>query len=396
VSDGRNEFTGLVAVVPTRNRPDLAANAIASLLDARLSDLQVIVSDNSTTPADAAKLAGHCANLPARNISYVRPPEPLAMTAHWEWALRQAMERNPGASRFTFLTDRMMFRDGGLDEVAAIARAYPDRLVAYNHDRLVDDGRPVHIEEYAATSELLELQTSRVIWLYSRCFLFNAFPRMLNCIVPRAVLERISDRFGSVFASIAPDLAFCCRALHVETTYLFLDKSPLFHYALSHSHGAALARGEANAEAADFSSNLAAASVDAATRNYATPIPRLNTAHNAVINEYCVHREQTRDPRFGPIEMKRYLDINAWEIAEMADPRVRAEMYALLRAAGYEGPIGEPTPELVAQPRDDGRPTFSDAASAVAWARSHVMGGSQATRTFHEMLEGEPVPLPAI
>jgi hypothetical protein len=383
-------FRGAVAVVPTRNRPDLAMNAIRSLLDGAGDELHVLVSDNSTSDGDAESLRAYCAQVATTRLTYVRPPEPLAMTPHWEWALSAAMTTCGEASHFLFLTDRMMFRDRGVAEIVALARHYPDRLVAYNHDRIVDDRLPIRIQEYASTGQLLELDSNRIIWLYSQCYLFNAFPRMLNCIVPRRLLDSIRAAFGTVFASIAPDLSLCCRALHVEAGYLFYDKSVMFHYALGRSHGATLARGDVSAASADFERNL---TVDPESRNHATPIPQLNTAHNAVINEYLVHREATRDPRFGPIEMKRYLDVNAWEVAEMTESGARARNFELLRQAGYEGPVSEPS----GQDNDDydPRPRFDDVAQAIDWARLNVTGGPSVTQTFHEMLNGRPLPLPA-
>ncbi len=160
----------------------------------------------------------------------------------------------------------------------------------------------------------------------------HGLPRMLNCIVPRAIFDRFKARFGNVFASIAPDFNFCFRCLDLEESILFLDKSPMFHYALNRSNGASVSRGEMTADNADFTANLP---IDNSMRNYATPIPQLNTAVNAVFNEYLIYKQESMSPRFFDLDFQKYLEINAVEITEVSDPRLKAEMHSLLEQHGY-------------------------------------------------------------
>lgn len=51
-------YGGLIVIIPTRDRPDLAQDAIGSVLSQPDCEVQVLVSDNSTTSADRAELSG--------------------------------------------------------------------------------------------------------------------------------------------------------------------------------------------------------------------------------------------------------------------------------------------------------------------------------------------------
>jgi len=106
-----NDSPRILFLVPTRNRPSLAENAIRSLVQQPGSNVShwVLVSDNSTVPADVRKLQRFCAQFPQNIVRYIRPAEPLPMPDHFNWAMHQGL----GFTEFTHfacLTDRMIFR----------------------------------------------------------------------------------------------------------------------------------------------------------------------------------------------------------------------------------------------------------------------------------------------
>ena len=324
-------YTRTVVVIPTRNRGTIAMNAIRSVLDQRAENVDVLVSDNSTSENDREMLANFCAGCADKRLQYIRPPESLAMTAHWEWAMQRALE-SYSASHFLFLTDRMMFRSGAVSEVLRLAARYPEKIISYNLDRIVDDSMPIKIEQYPGSGGLFEVGTERLSWLFSQSVFHPALPRMLNCIVPRTLLTRIHERFGSVFSSISPDFNFCCRCIELEESLLFYDRAPIFHYAMSRSNGASVTRGEMTVDNADFTANLP---VDNSNRNFATPIPALNTAVNAAFHEYFLFKQQTNSDRFFAVDTKKYLAANANEVAAVIDPVLRQQMNSLLVENGY-------------------------------------------------------------
>lgn len=324
-------YTGAVVVIPTRNRATIAMNAIRSVLSQPVKNLDVMVSDNSNAETDREALAEFCSTLADKRVRYVRPPESLSMTRHWDWAVQEALQFY-SASHVTYLTDRMMFRNGALKEVLDLSALYPEKIISYNIDRIVDHVSPVRVEEWAVTGRLFEVDTEQFTRLFSQGIFHPALPRLNNTIVPRELLTRMLARFGNVFSSISPDFNFCCRCLDMEKTTLFYDKSPLFHYALYRSNGASVTRGEMTPDNADFSAILSA---DNSTRNYATPIPALNTAVNAAFHEYFVFQQETNSPRFFAVDLQKYLAANASELPEITDPQLRAETLSLLVAKGY-------------------------------------------------------------
>jgi len=334
-------YTGLAVVIPTRNRAAIAMNAIRSVLDQPV-EVGLLVSDNSTSETEREALSNFCAPYLSDRFRYLQPPQSLAMPAHWDWAIQNALDLYPETSHFVYLTDRMMFRKGALVELTRLATLYPHKVISYNHDRIVDNAIPIRVEQYPASEKLLEVQTLQLSRLVSQPIFHPALPRMLNCIVPRPVLRRIHDRFGNVFSSISPDMNFCCRCVELENSILFYDKAPIFHYALNRSNGASATRAEMTADYADFTANLP---VHNSMPNFATPIPQLKTVVNYALHEYCLFKQQTNSDKFFDLDMQKYLEANANELNEVADPELKAEMRALLIANGYREATtnGQPT-----------------------------------------------------
>ena len=336
-----SEFKGLVVVIPTRNRAGLAMNAVRSVLDRQGAsrDVRVMVTDNSTEAAESQALSEFCARREDERLRYVRPPAPLPMTEHWEWALAEAL-KHYDLDHFSYLTDRMVFRDGELPLLAGFARRYPEQIITYHHDRVVDYPPPVRVEQHPWTGKLLEVEALHLSRLHAEAELHPCLPRMLNCIVPRTVFERVRRRFGSVFASASPDYNFGYRALAVVASILYYEKSSIIHYALGRSNGASLARGQATRDHADFIANLGGEQ-----RNSAAPIPALRTVGNAIFHEYGMVAREAGGERFFEVNREKYLAYIASEVEQMENEEVKAEMRAILSAHGWRARVSASSPQ---------------------------------------------------
>src|SRR4051794_27043114 len=73
-------------VIPTPERADTPPFALRTCLDQKFDDYEVIVSDNHSSPATRAVVD----EVAHPKVRYVRTPEPMAMSANWEFAVSHA------------------------------------------------------------------------------------------------------------------------------------------------------------------------------------------------------------------------------------------------------------------------------------------------------------------
>jgi hypothetical protein len=330
-----NESNGLVVVIPTRNRPNLAAGAIQSVLSQGVDGVRILVSDNSTTAEETASLSRYCRQLEDERLDYVTPPRPMSMGDHWEWAMQHAI-RFGDASHFTVLTDRMIFRPGELQSLVEIVRDHPRKIISYKHEQVVDYKQPVGLAVNNWTGKLFEVESSRLLYLSSQALLHQSLPRMLNCIVPRNVIDAITSCFGALMSSFAPDFSFCYRALAVESSILYYDKSALIERGCDRSNGQSMARGLLTRDYADFLAN-----VDQKKYFFAAPIPTIRTRFNVMVHEYCFVKEKSKSLKFPDVDMEKYLQFIARELEEFEDQNLRDAMRKILVTHGWtESPPG--------------------------------------------------------
>ncbi|MEA2827456.1 MAG: hypothetical protein QOG43_1895 [Actinomycetota bacterium] len=280
----------LAIVVPTRNRADLAIRAVESVLAQRTPAIEIVVSDNSSDPVERDRLA---AGLPA-GVAILTPPGDLAMTDHWNWALDRA-EELLRPTHVTFLTDRMVYKRGVLAPLVRQVALRPESLLVFNHDGVLDDRRPVHVD--------LEPCSWRVSTISSQLFLDEVAtgrawqwitPRMLNSVAPVALLHTLRQSFGTVFGSVAPDFSFGFRVAATIDQFHAWDAPLLVHYALPRSNGHSQQTGASSADGEDFKRRLNE------FRN-ATPFPDVHTLSTAMFHEYAVVGKECGSPKFRPL-----------------------------------------------------------------------------------------------
>ncbi|HEX8458786.1 MAG TPA: glycosyltransferase [Pyrinomonadaceae bacterium] len=353
----------LIVVIPTRNRAQLTMNAIRSVLAQEESAALVLVSDNSTDPAQLETLARFCHELDDARVRYARPPRSLNMPEHWDWAMEQALQSD--ATHFTILTDRMVFKAGQLKTVGQIAARYPERIICYLHDRVVDLSAPYRVEHHAWTGKLYEVAATRLLTLSAESVMYDGCtPRMLNCLVPRGIFDAIKERFGTIFSSISPDWNFCYRALEVVDSILFFNKAVLVHYALYESNGQSGHTGIKNRANEDFLKTLRK------PLNSDAPFPEIMTVWNAIISEYCCTRQETRSAKFPELNMEKYLQALAVGIARIEDPELRREMERKLSARG--GNPADASAETRARKLLSPRRAFNKLKGAMGWTSEPV------------------------
>ncbi len=327
-------------IIPTRNRATLAKNAIRSVLSQAGTNIRLLVSDNSTVPDEQKDLASHCSRLADSRLRYVTPPQPLPMPAHWEFAVGFAQEHYD-ATHFVILTDRMMFRAGMLMAVTALVAQKPDAVLSYNDDMVHDRTAPVRFERKKLTGKVLDLESEQLLYLSSIGVFPQAMPRMLNCVVPREVLDAIRVRFGDVYTSVAPDLCHAYRCMALRDRVRYFDAPVMIQYGFAKSNGTGYYDKKTNDAWTDFNRNAGPRGL-----TFAAPVPEICCNLNVVYHEYCFVREQANDPtRFPIVDWPRYVHAIAQDIQYCANPDVRAHLFALLRNRAGEDLAGWVPPE---------------------------------------------------
>jgi hypothetical protein len=331
----------LGVIIPTRHRAELAIASIRSLLAQDHPELVVVVSDNSSREEDVRLLAEFCRTTADPRLLYIRPPEALPMPAHWNWALEQAMARTD-ATHFGFHYDRKVFKAGSIDRLAAVCAYDPAALVTYACDFTIAQDGGFAAWQYPVTGKLYEIRTAAVVRRFAAGTVHDlgqAIPLLSNCMVPRALLERVRARFGNICDSNAPDLSFLFRFSAVEARYLHFDAALSVMYAFRFSNGQAYYRRDTGGTFGDFMKLWGDRPwLDAA------PIPGLNLGINVGFHEYNLVRQMAAEDTFPPIEMDGYLRELAKGLSYIEDEGTRAELRAVLEEHGWH-------PEAPAKPR---------------------------------------------
>jgi hypothetical protein len=323
----------IAAIIPTRNRASFAIAAVQSLLT-QDPGIEIFVSDNS---ADPAALREFCGSEP--RVRYLRPASELPMPEHWDWAVRQAMERS-SASHFTVHYDRRISKAGVWAKLAAAESKRPDLLMTFPLDGIAHEPPPLRLWQTPWTGKVFAVRTDRVARLISRgtvVAISHALPVLSNCVVPRAVLDSIIERFGSVCDSNAPDTAFLARFLALYDRYVHFDRATGILYGSTRSNGLGYLRGDGG-DFPDYQKLWGGRPwLDAA------PIPGINLGSNMLFNEYELVRRQTGD-RLPPLDRAGVLDDLSSHLRWIDDSEMKAKLRSMLREHGWNGPDPKPYP----------------------------------------------------
>jgi hypothetical protein len=319
----------LAIVIPTRNRSDLCLAAIESVNRQRHPSVQLVVSENSG-PGD---VRSNLLRALPRDVEILLPDSELAMTDHWEWALRET-ERRFNPTHISFLTDRMVFRDGALRSLLRAVADHPGEVISYNHDMVEDwDSSSVRINAYRGDGRLYRMGSHSILKDTAAGRFFQwPLPRMLNCVAPVELFAEMRAVAGHVFGSVSPDFYFGYRVLSQRETFLCLNQSLLVHRGLRRSNGHSIVTGVVSKDAEDFRGM-----VDFGT--WQTPFPEVTTLGNAIFHEYAIVRALTGSDRFPPLDAEGVRSA----LLRDAELLVNADLASNIRQRLAAPPPSEPT-----------------------------------------------------
>lgn len=350
----------LAVVIPTRNRTELASNAIRYLLQQPGCDLQVFVSDNSAHEEEVRRLAGFCRELNDPRVTYMRTSGDLPQGAHWDWATREALRRS-NATHVTLHYDRKVFRPGSASFLLEAASRFPDKVITYLTDVIAGEPPPLRLWQAVWSGKLYAVKTARTLELSARGQTYesgHALPILSNCIVPRAVIESIASRFGNLCVSTTADSCFAFRFCALHDDYLHLDRSLAILYGSHRSAGIGYLTGEPGGDFEDYRRTWRGDSwLDAA------PIPGLNLGFNMHFHEYELVRRSAIGKRLPPLDRAGYLRDLGRGLQWIRNERLKAELRRTLEEHGWTGDL----PAVTAGP---GRLPFLRRASAALRQRA--------------------------
>src|SRR6266511_3697152 len=110
-------------VIPTRERADTLRHALRTCLDQHFDDYEVIVSDNCSSPATKAVVD----EVASPRVRYVRTPEPVAMSANWDFAVSHAR-----GEYVTVLGDDDGLLPHALAQLDGLVREHAPKAVRWN------------------------------------------------------------------------------------------------------------------------------------------------------------------------------------------------------------------------------------------------------------------------
>ncbi|MDN5928928.1 MAG: glycosyltransferase [Hyphomicrobiales bacterium] len=278
-------------VITTRNRSDLVLNSLQSVLEQDFGDFDVIVSDNSDNDHAASVAAAINPFLSDARLRYIRPPRPLPMTAHWEWAVEQALGEYVG-----ILTDRMVFRLYTLSAVDAVIRASRPSVVSFERTNFIEVPQAFAVSPVKGIS-ITTRPTLDKIQAFARAdFRPMDTPRFLNGFASAEFLSHLRTEYGSVFTGTSPDYGFLMRVLDQLDEFPFIETPLLIKHSENRSNGKSFTHLNLTKTSQDFLEFTRREQSEFLTFS---PIPDdLIMVPNVMMREYEIGRHNQRSGRF--------------------------------------------------------------------------------------------------
>lgn len=215
-------------LIPTMNRPQLLDAAIQSVLWQSFKDLELIVSDNSSTEESIRhnrKTVDKHSN--DRRLQYIRPPEWMSMPDHWEFASRHASGRY-----VVILPDRHVMRPSALDFIyTTIAQLQEDiKVISYHISSEFNQSGIVCVRPFSGDTKVIDskqeiCEFARCAnWKYSLLYASNRLPRMTNGCYRFDVAQTIREKHGRLFMPVSPDYTCAFLLLAYTDRFAHLDR----------------------------------------------------------------------------------------------------------------------------------------------------------------------------
>lgn len=207
-------------LLPTKNRSEVVAGALESMLNQTFGDFELVISDNDDSDTATRQVVSPYTD---SRIRYHRTSGKLPMHENWENALTLARGRH-----VLVLEDKMRLVPNALELLHALLQEHGDVVISY--DSKFVRGPALRGPEHRPPVELWRSQRAIESFCRFAQGSFNLLPKGLDSCVPLALAQRVKQRSrtGYFFSYITPDYASAFQLLSVADSFLYL-KSPLVY-----------------------------------------------------------------------------------------------------------------------------------------------------------------------
>lgn len=209
-------------VIPTVDRHELLEKTIAACLLSPYPNLEVLVSDNFSTPETVRVVEGFRAD---SRVRYVRTTRRLSMPDHWDFAWQQS------TGEYIIINgDDDAFSPSLVDCLAQIVSTLKAALMSwdaglYYHPDWNLSGRNTFVFANSHSRLLLDIDPQTVFASYSRLEIPMCFPQGTRICFSRELANRAVARVGKLFWPPYPDYSapLLLLALLERERYIYWD-----------------------------------------------------------------------------------------------------------------------------------------------------------------------------
>ena len=220
-------------IIPTRERADTLRYTIASALDNKNTDYEVVISDNASTDNTL-----HVSDMFAdKRVRYFNTGERVSMCDNYEFALS-----NCRGEYIVIIGDDDAVIPGALDRLVAEVRLSSTPSIYMWPLHIYDwpvGGNSAKVAYLAPNQQSIEvnLKSKALRTMSLGGWRYYELPSPYHSLIPRQLLENIRLRTGRVFHSTQPDV-FTAMALPAFADCAILLSSPVtFHGRSARSNG---------------------------------------------------------------------------------------------------------------------------------------------------------------
>lgn len=205
-------------LIPTRDRAETLLHCLKTVRQQPNQNIEILVSDNLSGPEVKAVIDSFSDN----RIRYIRTPERLGMTEHWNWAIKQI-----SGDWVTILGDDDGLLPGAIDKLLKISAENPDvKLITSNNcfytwPSAAEDGKP---KFRLVSGKNYEVRPSKENLRRTMLGEIRHLPTIYTGgFVHRSVVEQIISKTpgGNFFNSIIPDVYSGMAMTSVTEKYIY-------------------------------------------------------------------------------------------------------------------------------------------------------------------------------